>query len=693
MLFKTAMRQKALMLVACIMLGTASARAVDFYTFAIWDETTGTLYFDCDIEIPTVGSTWTTSQNETITVSQIWSGDEVLSYSEAYGWVTDDIQNACTKVVIGDMGEDTPKFCNRWFYNFSNLTSIEGFCNLVTKDVKSMESMFAGCAKLTSLNLIGFETQNVSNMVRMFSGCTKLSELFLSTFDISSLRFIDGMFENCTSLKTIYVDESLWNTDGAWGTDMFSGCTSLVGGNGTVYDSENTGVDYAQVDKKGNPGYLTAGAVFAGWNSSSHQLTFGFGDVPRLNYLNDEGIFTQVWYGKEALNRSWADAVRSTCSTVRFASSFSRNVKGINMNDWFSSFSKLETVERFDYVTPGSTEDMFWDCSKLSSISLSSTLKRIDDYMFKGCSSLTRLYIPKSVTFIGSHAFEDCTGLTSITIPVSVTSIENYAFSDCNGLTSIIVESGNTKYDSRDNCNAIIETESNTLISGCPNTTIPGSVTSIGEGAFYECRGLTSVTIPDGVTTIGRQAFSFCSGLTSVTIPNSVTSIKKDAFWGCTGLTSVTIGDGVTFIGSRAFYECTGLTSITIPGSVTSIGESAFYNCTSLKDVYCLAEKVPTTESNAFYNSNIANATLHVPAVAIDAYRDAEPWNQFKEIVSLEGDAKGDLNGDGVVDANDLVALVNMIAAGDASATADLNDDGVVNAADVVKLANIIMGK
>ena len=129
---------------------------------------------------------------------------------------------------------------------------------------------------------------------------------------------------------------------------------------------------------------------------------------------------------------------------------------------------------------------------------------------FSGCSSLTSITIPNSVTSIGGNAFYGCSGLTSITIPNSVTSIGGNAFYGCSGLTSIVVEAGNPNYDSRNNCNAIIETASNTLIAGCMNTTIPNSVASIGSSAFSGCTGLTSISIPNSVTSIDEYAFEDC---------------------------------------------------------------------------------------------------------------------------------------------------------------------------------------
>ena len=175
----------------------------------------------------------------------------------------------------------------------------------------------------------------------------------------------------------------------------------------------------------------------------------------------------------------------------------------------------------------------FKNCSSLTSVTIPNRVTRIGQWAFWGCSSLTSIAIPNSVTSISWDAFYGCSSLKSITIPNSVTSFQDNAFSSCSSLKSIIVDIGNAHYDSRNNCNAIIDTAKNTLITGCRTTIIPNSVTTIGGCAFFDCSSLTSITIPNGVTNIGECAFFACSSLKSITIPNSVISIENLAFERC----------------------------------------------------------------------------------------------------------------------------------------------------------------
>ena len=211
----------------------------------------------------------------------------------------------------------------------------------------------------------------------------------------------------------------------------------------------------------------------------------------------------------------------------------------------------------------------------------------IGDKAFEYCSSLVSVTIPDSVICIGDYAFSDCSSLTSVTIPDSVTSIGEYAFAYCSSLTNIIVDENNANYKSIDG--NLYTKDGKILLQyaiGKTDTsfTIPDSVTSIGERAFYNCKSLISVTIGNSVTSIGDWAFSGCSSLTFVVIGDSVTSIGGYAFYGCIILTSVIIPDSVTSIGEGAFAYCC-LTSITIPDSVTSIGYGAFFFGYSLTSI------------------------------------------------------------------------------------------------------------
>ena len=296
-----------------------------------------------------------------------------------------------------------------------------------------------------------------------------------------------------------------------------------------------------------------------------------------------------------------------------------------------------ETVN-YDNVTYNVTSIgsyAFQDCSSLISITIPNSVTSIGSYAFKSCTGLTSVTIPNSVTSIGFQAFYGCSGLTSVTIPNSVTSIGELAFASCYRLTSITIPNSLTSI-------------SNSIFSGCTGLTsvnIPNSVTSIGQYAFSDCTALTSVTIPNSVTSIGLDAFFECTSLTSVTIPNGVTTIDLGAFSSCSGLTSVTIPNSVTIIGSLAFNNCTGLTSVTIGSGITSIGSKAFRNCSALTDVFCYKGSVPTTESDAFENSYVDYAKLHVLASSVSAYSASAPWSGFGTIdaITSEDITIGDL--------------------------------------------------
>ena len=168
------------------------------------------------------------------------------------------------------------------------------------------------------------------------------------------------------------------------------------------------------------------------------------------------------------------------------------------------------------------------------------TVTTIESSAFAGCVGFTgKLTIPNSVIKIEGLAFLNCSGIVDLLIPNSVNIIGNQPFRGCSGLASITVEAGNGLIDSRENCNAIINSSTNELITGCKNTVIPSSVVSIGSIAFYSCLDLKEITIPSSVTSIGVDAFGNCNGLKSIIIPSNVVNIGKSAFYGCSNLTLV----------------------------------------------------------------------------------------------------------------------------------------------------------
>ena len=485
--------------------------------------------------------------------TQISSFDE-LQYFTGLININYNAFSSCSSLTSITIPNNVTTIGNNAFYGCSSLTSVTLKSNafvsasrtsstsmksifgeqvkiyILGEDVKRIgNSTFEACSGLTSITIPNSVTI-IGNSA--FSGCSGLTSITIP----NSVTIIgNSAFSGCSGLTSITIPESVT----AIGSSAFQGCSSLT--SITIPES---------VTSIGN------GA---------------FDDCRGLTSITIPESVTSI--GDEAFFNCYS---LTSITIPNSVTSISRLC--------FQNCSSLSSIIISESVT-SIGDGAFRNCTSLTSITIPNSVTSIGNGAFSGCSSLTSATIPNSVTSIGDYALSGCSSLTSITIPNSVTSIGDNAFYDCRGLTSIIVESGNTAYDSRDNCNAIIETATNTLVAGCQNTIIPNSVTSIGNHAFYHCTSLTSVTIPDSVTSIGDEAFWYCTNLTSIAIGSGVTSIGWYAFYGCSNLTTVTLDSNAIVAVSRTsetsiesiFGE--QVTEYVLGDNINAIGNNAFYGC------------------------------------------------------------------------------------------------------------------
>ncbi len=557
----------------------------------------------------------------------------------------------CENLTSVTISENVTKISFGTFKNCSNLTSVILPPNLEI----IQERAFGGCANLTSLT--------IPNSVLYIGGYAFEDCRSLISVNIPrNITYIWGnIFNNCSSLPSITIPRNI-----EWISSPFEGCIGLT----------------SIVVESGNPTYDSRDNCNAIIETATNTLYIGCSTTKIPNSVTS--------IGASAFNR---------CSSLT-SITIPNSVKTIGQ--W-----------AFEY------------CSGLTSINIPNSVTSIGYQAFFCCSGLSSIHIPNSVTHIGSSAFDGtdwyynqsngilyldnwlvgckdddwdtengmhnpkgkiniaegtigiaedafyyCRKLNSVTIPKSVLYVGKELFHGCTGLNSVVVKNGNPKYDSRDNCNAIIETATNSLVAGCATTQIPNSVTSIGPYAFdgYDY-GLTSIKIPNSVTSIGESAFSYCESLTSITIPNSVTTICDDAFIRCNGLTSVTISNSLTSIGRYAFYGCSGLTS-----------------------VLSLNNDPPVVNWAGFFDVDMNSCVLWVPKGSLNAYKNADVWRDFQNIKEL---AHGDVNLDSEVNHGDLNALVDYVMGKDPEdfnkSLGDLNGDEKVDAADVVMQVDAII--
>lgn len=301
---------------------------------------------------------------------------------------------------------------------------------------------------------------------------------------------------------------------------------------------------------------------------------------------------------------------------------------------------------------------------------------RISGSSFINCPNLTSLVIPEGVETLESNSISKCNSITSFVLPASVTCLSNTFGGVSKNLLSLSVAPGNPIYDSRGNCNAIIESATNTLVRGCATSVIPNTITAVG-------------------------AWSFSGGeLESIEIPNKVASIGEFAFQD-NNFKEIIIPASVSEIGWSAFTKCNKLEKITIFSRDCKIGSGAFSKNSSLKEVISFINKPQTANSAIFYTEVVDgkeivndNVKLYVPNGTKSLYENTEGWKEFKNIIEMRPFVLGDANNDGDVNEKDRNYIVRHIM-GDTpddfdKEAADMNDDKKVNVADIVELNSLL---
>ncbi len=488
----------------------------------------------------------------------------------------------------------------------------------------------------------------------------------VKTVDVYCNELVQGAFWQCTSLENVTIHEGVT----VLGHGCFESCTKLT----TVDIPKSVTTISKQAFYKCT---LLATVNFAANSELTNIGINAFRETALTTVTIPQSVTlidTEAFRSCQKLSSVTfaAGSKLTTINTSAFAdcvllSSFAMPDMLTTLgNTVFYNCQKLESIT-FSPLLTTIPDGTFQKCSKLDNVTIPGTITRLGSSAFRECSSLSSIVNPNSVTVMGTSVFQDCTSLTaasfqtgftmnyipnntfyntrfsSFTIPASVTAINNQAFMNNTALSAIEFPATVTTLgrDAFRSCTALEE------------VTIPATITSmdwdvfsysgvesvqvycneLGQGAFWNCKNLTSATLHEGLTIVGHGAFQECSNLPTITIPQSVTTIRKNAFYQCSLLTAVNFAPGaqVSEIGETCFYQCTSLKGITFPKSLKTIGNSAFRYCSSLNNVV-LPDSLVTIQDWAFANCTaMENLTIEEGVTSIN--RDVFQFSGMKKVV------------------------------------------------------------
>lgn len=560
------------------------------------------------------------------------------------------------------------------FYHCENLSSLS-----LPEGLTEIGRYTMGhCINMTSVTLP--ETLNTIAQYAFYQ-CEKLTQVVIPDA-VTTLGI--GVFRDCSSLKLVVLGSGLTSIGG----DAFYNCNALTGINSmaatppTVASNTFTTRQYNNATLTVPKSSLSAYQEATYWsNFNTIEETGTTFEVDGIYYyINEDGATATVTYRDTNYN-SYSGNVEIPDNVTRNGASYKVNAIG---------------------------ERAFYNCRSLLSVSMPYWVHTIGNHSFDNCTALTSMSLPEHVTVIGNYAFYDCTSLseislceglktimpfsfshtaiTSLSIPSSVDSISSTAFTYCNSLRDITVNPYNQKYRS---IGGVLFSKDGKKLVAYPNA----------HAADY--------TVPDGTEIIVNAAFRGGETLAHVTLPTSLRIIESSAFLDNTSLEEIVVPHGVTTIGNSAFSGCSSMWRAELPATLTSLGYLAFHNVADLTELIVKATTPPTcathmdprthTLEEAFMQDHYSYANLTVPTGCTAAYRAAGTWKKFvnieEEDFPLESD-RGDVNGDGMIDINDVTSLIDYLLGlpGATSSTgSDCNLDGDIDINDVTTLIDYLL--
>ena len=451
---------------------------------------------------------------------------------------------------------------------------------------------FQGCWN-TEFNELPYTVTTIGESA--FNNCNKISTLILP----ENLRTIgDYAFNYCDGLMQVVLPSSLANI----GERAFANCRNLIIVTSRIYEPINI-ADNVFVTSSGNGDNYKETA-------SAATLCVPEGTKAKYQAIKGWTMFKEILEG-EMLQAS----VDGLTYIYNRSSAEAYVTKGDNYSNFTSVTIPANVTIDGDRYRVTAVGARAFSSTSITSVKLEEGIKVIEQEAFSWCQSLTKVSLPSSLEEIKVGAFNECAILPSIEIPANVSLIRETAFSYCRAMTSIKVSADNKTYDSRSNCNAIIETASNTLIAGCKNTIIPETVTAIGQDAFDGCQ-FTEMVIPSSVKTIGDQAFLCCDQFTEIVLP-----------------------EGVESIGTSAFHSCDKMETIEIPNSVKQIDAWAIGNCRNLVNLVTYIENPYEIPDVVFGDDQeiFTRAKLYVPKGKKSTYQRTECWDLFENVEEMIG--------------------------------------------------------